>query len=354
MKSKNRFPLHIFLAVALCAVYIVMAARPLGEEYQFVPEWRIDAGTAPLSEPREGDEAIPFKLGQTIGYFTSDGRVTRTVSFPFKAALSERRYAPYNANSQSIKFFNPDGTEAGTLQGSGFPLFDGDRIFLFLPGGSSFAQLDETGAQIWRYSGVAPITAFDSSPCACVAGFADGTARVFSPDGNLLQEFAPGGSDIPVMLGAAVSPDSSMVACVSGLNRQRFVLAQKDGGQTKIIFHEFLGDGDALQRLVQFTADGGSVYYNYSGALGVLDIKSRRASHIPLDGQALSLQECGNLRFVLARGEGKKHTVYAIEKFSSVIGSFSFDADRAFIRCDGGSLFVGKDSFISRIAIEKK
>jgi len=56
--------------------------------------------------------------------------------------------------------------------------------------------------------------------------------------------------------------------------------------------------------------------------------------------------------FVLTKDD-TRYTVYAIEKFDTMNGSFSFEAQSAFIRTDGENLFVGKDSTISRMTIIK-
>ena len=119
-----------------------------------------------------------------------------------------------------------------------------------------------------------------------------------------------------------------------------------------VVFHEYVGQNDPRQRLVEFSKDGSTVWYNYKNTLGIVDTKSGKASHLAIRGQAISLEECGDLVFVLTK-DNTKYTVYAIEKFDTMNGSFSFDAQSAFIRTDDENLFVGKDSSISRIKITK-
>ena len=57
--------------------------------------------------------------------------------------------------------------------------------------------------------------------------------------------------------------------------------------------------------------------------------------------------------FVLSKDEGL-YTVSVIEKFDKYAGNFNFKADNAFITVRNDSLFVGKDSSISRIDIVHK
>ena len=353
MMSKKRF-LPIFLIILIFSVlYVIFAARPLGTEYQLEPEWKIDVSNPTVSERLPDDNPLYFKLGKSVGYFTEDGRVTNFSSFSYKAAISQDYYTCYDANNAASLFFTPDGKKAGVINVSGFPMISGDRIFVFLPGGASFVQCDANGDRLWEYSGTVPLTAFASSSGGCVAGFADGNVCEFDASGNLIQRFSPGGSNYPVILGAAISEDASLLAVVSGQMRQRFVLVKNDGVSSKIIFHEFMDGADSLQKLVKFYDEDRTVVYSSGSMLGIVSTTGGKSSHIKIKGQAIDVQEAGNLIFVLAKAN-HSYTVHIIEHFATLSGSFTFEADNAFIRTNGSDLYIGKDSTISKINIMKK
>lgn len=352
MKTKKSKSFYILIAVIFSLIYIIFAIKPLNKEYQFVPEWKIDVVNPTIKEADDGQEKIFYKLGQSLGYFTDDGKITNFVSFPFKGSISENYYTTYTASNSSCKFFDPDGKEQGTIKVTGFPLIDQDRIFVFQPGGSSFSMCDEKGNKKWEYSGTIPITAFDSSKSAVSAGFADGTICVLDLNGHITQHFIPGGSDYPVILGTGISSDGEMIGVVCGQNKQRFVLAQKNGSQSKIIFHEFLKTDTPHQKLVKFSNDDTAVIYAAGNQLGIINTKTKKSSHISIKGQAIKIEECGNTFFILTKKQ-KNYTVYAVEKFATLVGSFSFTADNAFIQAHNDSLYVGKDYTISKIKIVK-
>lgn len=353
MKATKKISFNIAIAASFCIVYTIFAIKPLGTEYQFTPEWKIDVTNPSLSKPLEGEPLLPFKLGQTLGYFTPEGKVTTFVTFPQKASISRNYYTCYGNNNRETEYFNADGTSAGKIKVTGFPMIDDSHIFTFLPGGSSIVSCGHDGKRHWEYGGAVPITAFDSSENAIVLGFADGNICEFSHDGTLLQRFTPGGSDNPVILGAAVSKNGAYIATVSGQNRQRFVLAKKEGAQTKITAHEFLNSKEPFQKLVKFSADDSTVYYATENELGIADVETGKKSHLKINGNALSIQESGKTVFLLSK-KGSVYTVYIIEKFATLIGSFSFQADSAFILTDGKKLYIGKDSTISCVSISKK
>src|SRR5574344_291067 len=197
---EQKVPFIIPLCVIFSLLYIVLAIKPLGTEYQFIPEWTAKAVPSASQTTSAGTDSsvpavalvqssadteksiraaayagvIPFRLGQTLGYFTPEGGIFRVVTFPYKAAISSSCYATFGTNDGTIPFYDPSGTQAGTIAKSGFPYFDEDKMYLFLPGGNSFSQLGDDGSVLWTYEGYAPVTAFDSSKSGCVAGLADG------------------------------------------------------------------------------------------------------------------------------------------------------------------------------------
>ena len=353
MKAKKKFSFYVLISLLFCIFYIIIAVKPLNTEYIFTPVWKIDI-SSPQKEDEEGNSGVlHFKLGQSMGYFTKDGKITNFISYPYKASISERCYAFYNADNAAADIFDPRGEKLCTVREAGFIKIDGERIFNFRPGGTSFSAYGADGVKLWEYGGTVPITAFDSSAGGAAAGFADGTVCVFRSDGTIKQRLTPGGSDFPVILGVAISPDGKHVATISGQNRQRFVLAEIADSKTKIIMHEFINQSDPVQRLVKFSADGSAVYYNSKNTLGAVRVSDGFTVRLALKGQALSMQEGSGCIFILTKDKAE-YTVYTIEKFASLLGDFSFEAEAAFILAEKDRLYVGKNTTISCIAVEKK
>jgi hypothetical protein len=336
--------------IILSILYIFLAIRPLGSELQFIPQWTIH--TIRASETKSSAPLIPFRLGQTIGYFTSDGTVSSVISFPYKATISKSAYALFGTDDNQIPFYDTNGSETGAITKNGFPFFTDEHLYLFLPGGSSFSELNETGTVTWTYEGYAPVTAFASSHAATAAGFSDGSIIVFSPDGSSSDTFSPGGSDYPVILGVGVSKTATYLACVSGQEKQRFVLAKKADNQYTAVYHKYLDQSLTGQVLVQFSNDEKTVWYSFSGGLGIVNIKTGKHTHIPIDGKILMIKESLKTGFVfILSKKDATFTVSTLEPFDSIAGSFSFEAKNAFIDVNDNSLFVGRDSSITRIDV---
>lgn len=354
MKTKKRHPFYVILSIIFVILYIFLAAKPLSKEYHFNPEWKINISSPVISDIPAGKNLIYFKLGQSIGYFTEDGKITNYTTFPSKAAISSDYYATYSTEQTNISFYNNKGIEQGVFSKSGYPYFDSDRIYVFLPGGASFSKCDTKGNTLWTLENTIPITAFNSKETCTVSGYADGNIKLIdNQTGSTLADFTPGGSDYNVILGLDVSSDGKYIASVSGHDKQRFVLTKNDGLQPVIVYHQFLNSDLQRRTLVHFTKDNKRVIYNYENNLGIYNIEKGKNTNIKIDKAIISIEETDSLIFVLGQ-KGNEYTVYLIEGTDTLEGSFSFTANTAFIKTSGNCLFVGHDSTISKINVTKE
>ncbi|WP_407399503.1 hypothetical protein [Treponema sp.] len=336
-----------------CILYIILAMRPTGTEIHFTPEWTEDIHH--IREANDGDTLIPYRLSNSFGYFTEDGRISSHMDFQFKSAISHKWYCTYLQNNTYTDFFLADGTKAGTITEAGFPFIDDDRIYLMLPGGTSFAKLSATGERQWAYENYSPLTAFSSSKGGTVAGYADGSIISFDSEGKVSQKFNPGGSDIEVILGADISEDGNIVACVSGQDNQRFVVAERNSGHSRIIYHEYLGSQLNRQTLVKFTRKSDFVYYNFKDGLGIVNLSNSTSKKIPIKGKITQIEfsDDDELVFVLSR-DRSTYTITVLEKNTHQMASFSFAGESSFIQTRKNSLFIGRNNKISRISISRK
>ena len=352
MDVKSKTGRIIILSAVFCLLYIILALRPTGTELHFTPEWTVSIADAP-SETEQ--DCIPFRLGQDAGYFTEDGKIAYAVSFPYKAAVSENYIAPFSPDAAETKFYSPKGNELGVIKSEGFPFFEEDRIFVFIPGGSTFIKCDVNGNEFWRYEYYAPITAFSSSKEAFLAGYADGRMIAFDPRGNILQDFVAEGCTYPVILGAGISYDGTTAACISGHEPQRFIVSKKEENHSKIIFHAQLKNETYEQQPVKFSRDGKSIFYGCSGGIGIAIPEDRKNIIIPLEGLISQIEEspAENFFYILSRS-GDTCTVTIIEDSQNKAAEFSFKAQHAFIKAKGTKLFVGRDKKISAITVSRK
>ena len=353
MKTVKTIRIFILITILFTILYLFFASKPLSKEYQFTPVWNINTSYPVVKTSQLKENPVHFHLGQTIGYFDSEGTITHYKSFPSKVSISDYYYAVYDSNADNTPFYFPDGKQAGTIKASGYPYFVDDIIYVMLPGGASFAKCDDEGNVIWQYEGVIPITAFSAKKDFTAIGLSDGTIKVFENNsGSNIINFAPGGSDYPVILGLDISENGEYIASISGHNQQRFVLSHKEGSQQKIIYHTFLPVDSPYRTLIHFCDSKKRVYYNYDDKLGIYDLKSNTNSLVQLKNKVISIEESDDFIFLLSKKQ-KEYTVSLIENTNTLGGSFSFEADTAFIHSVNNDLYIGKDNSISRLSITK-
>lgn len=354
MKTKKTlFPFFLF-AFIFIIIYLIFAAKPLSKEYQFTPKWIISSDSQPDSTNNNRNPNLFFKLGKKLGYFSDNGKILQFQNYTDYAAISKNYYSFYNSNSQEIPFYFPNGEKAGTINQSGYPYFINENIYIFLPGGNSYGLCDEKGNIKWISEYAIPITAFSGNSNYTISGYANGAIRIHNNnDYKDMLEYFPGGSDYPVIYGVDISKDGNYFASVSGLNRQRFVLAKKENNQAKIIYHEFLDSQINRRTLVKFVANNSKIIFDIGNSVGIYDFEKEKASFIDVDKKIISIEEIDDMVFLLGKNN-TDYTVYILGKKNILLGSFSFEAETACIQTNNNSLFLGKDNSISKIEITKE
>lgn len=353
--KKNKFPFLLFAALIL---YIILAFTPLSTELQLTPAWTVDV-TEQEASNTSNLNVLPFKLGQYAGYFSHDGKIASINNFEYKATVSKNYLIPYTKSSVQFDVYNPEGKVLSTVSESGFPYVTDDNIFVMLPGGSGFECVDLEGNVITRHLHTSPITAFNSGKKLTIAGYSDGKLCTF--DKSMVEQYSltPGGSETEVILGANVSSEGNYFACVSGQDRQRFVLYKNEVNHAKIVYHKFLKKSIVHQTLVYFSNDESTVYFNDAEGLGIVNIEKGRYSHINIPGTVLDIQESPVAQsiYVLSKKRERSRNIYTVtilEQKSHKTSSFSYEAESSFILTDENSLFVGKDTKISKLVISKE
>lgn len=360
MKIKENLPIIITASVGFLILYTFLAPRSLSRELQLTPQWTTSIFQKNQDTENPSAAQLPFQLGQNMGYFTQDGQITLIESYPFHATISPTYRASYSPESTRIPVYEVNSSTAQGqpdfyLEGAGFPFFSEDRMYLFSPGGYGFAQYTRESGKLWQFEHSAPIVTFSSSLAGAAVGYADGIIFIFSNTGELVQTFKPGGSTYPIILGTALSPSGNQLACVSGIDQQRFVLTQQRNGVNKVVFHTYLEKDHREPVLVQFSKDESKVFYASGTGIGIVDCILLEAKEFPLKGTILAIEECNEngLICVLTKDYGR-YNIYLIEANGTLIGSFGFKADAAFIKVTDGDLYVGRDTKISKIDLTRK
>lgn len=342
---------HSWIIVAALAAiaYFFLAARPLGKEFTMSPRW-----ATPLEAVSPGDRAAkdvrPFSLSGRFGYYGQDGELLLSSVSADSVAISKDLYAEYGVRGTKPVFRRPDGKEAFSLGEAGAPAFVSDRLFLVSPDNASLAEYSLTGGRLWTRDAGSLITCFDANREYSVAGGLDGKLALIGLGGGLAYSFSPGGSRLSVILGCALSPDSSMIAVVSGIDRQRFLLLERRGDGYRVAYHAYLPSDFRRRVLVDFSDDGRYAMYEGDGTLSIMDVRTHETRSLPAAGKILAARS-GPIpgTFLVLTDEGAVNRLKAVRGVDTVVADVSFPRADAFLDCLGGSAFLGCGDRIARI-----
>ncbi|MBO7486858.1 MAG: hypothetical protein J6T84_12450 [Spirochaetaceae bacterium] len=359
MKEGKKINLYIIFGFLIVLLYLFLAIKPLRKELCFEPE-----KTLVLSEladeqfflsPAGEKSVFCFRLSDYAGYLTEDAEPVFVSKYPYKATLTDSMWTFYENDADAITVKTVDGTEQAVLNTTGFPFFQNDRLFVFLPNGNALKEFYLTGREKWIYEGYAPITAYNSSKTESVIGFADGEIVCLDSYGKQKFSFYPKGSDREVILGVDIDSDKKMIASVSGINRQRFVLVSYTDDQQKIVFHEYL-DGNLRQPIfVHFGKLADSVYFQCKTGLGIMNCSNFKLNIVPMTEQIIQVEELEDLGLSLVLAENDNNwKVYLFENAYKLIGTLPFTAESAFLKATENGFFLGKDNTVSKIKITYK
>ncbi len=358
MNIKGNLKYLLAGSIVFLLVYLFLAAVPLGPDFYFEPSWVRQitvADTAEVETPRDEafpENAIPFHLGNTFGYFTPDGTIVLSRTSTERIIVSRHGWATYPHDAQQTTISFTDNAADVLIHEPGYVHLDKDRIYLFHPGGNRVSSLSEKAETLWTREHTAPITAFNSSPAGTVIGYADGNLTAVSPTGEILFTFWPGGSDHQIILGTAISGDGEFIACISGIDRQRFIVAQRMSNQYRILYHTYLEGNLRRQLYCNFDDRGKHVFFETASGLGIFDSNTLESRILQIPGTIVSTGEIpGNSVFTVLSKNGNEFTLSAIEKPDHIVGSAIFPGTDAFLVQQGTTLFLGIDSRITRIDI---
>ncbi|WP_461246722.1 WD40 repeat domain-containing protein [Treponema sp. R6D11] len=363
--AQKKSTAKVFIIILIFIVYFLIAARPIPRETVLSHRWiRSLSANSQTSYAQDetalsdsvvnasvlSDTLLPFTLGSRFGYVDAQGQFAVNRSKISDIYLSPNMWTEYGAEPANIVINNILNDKQTNIENTrGYPVLLGDRIFILGSEQNSLSQISENGNVLWTYEFGAPLTCIDATSETVVTGSLDGAVEVFNSSGERLYYFEPGGSRYSVILGCAISKDGSHIGIVCGVEQQRFLLFERfgsAGGEYKIVYHEFLGNGFRRPVYILFVDDDRRVVFERDGGIGCYTIKSRRGIFIPLDGNIVAVDGSGDqgVLFLITSHPGQEKKLTGIQFPREGLFGFLGNTELVFLR----ALFKSDDVFLSR------
>ena len=368
MKSKSR--IWVIGGIVLFAAGFFIAARPIPQETVLVPRWLVSLETGIPStltdsqevspEPRSAGNLMPFELGSRFGYFDRQGNFSINQHRMANVSLAPQRWAEYGPEPDAITVMGSDGEALAIIENPrGYPFFIDGRTFLINSENNAISAVDDSGAISWTYEFASEITSVDAAAGLLLAGTLDGVLSVVDSGGRQVFSFEPGGSRYSVIYGCAISHDGSLLAVISGLDEQRFLLLERYGNNDyRVIYHEFLESRFTRPVVIAFIEEDRWIIFEHHNGLGFYRVGSRQTGHVKINGELSAIDLSGGQGLIFAivspHAPENAQELLSISLPGRVIMRAPFKCEEVFLGRAGTRLFIGGGQSLIAFDLEKR
>ena len=365
--SKKRPARVFFVALIVSILYFALFPYPLGREIVARPVWSVtlpDPGSPQPSNPRGASVsapdsakaiAAPFQLGDLFGFAAANGDILYAEKTLFRVALSQAGFVNYTRLGMNWMLQNVRGARVISFSGYGYPLLssDGGRIFVVKADLSGIIELDRAGDVIWSRDFPAMLTTVSVPGDSLLVGLLNGTLLLLNGRGSPVYEHVMGGSRLPVILGAVVSADGSLMASVSGIAPQFLTVLRRQGTGFGEIAKEVLASDFRREVRMSFSPDSRYLLIEGERAAGMFDPAAARLAWLPLSGGLADVSFPGSGRLAaMAARDGTLVELRILRPFTAPILKETFTAQQLFLGTVEGDLLLGLDGRLLRIGLE--
>jgi hypothetical protein len=362
---KKRPARALFIGLCASVAYFGLFPYPLGKEIVARPRWAaelplqaaipLQPGAAELKEAPGGGPAS-FQLGDLLGYIDVDGAVLHAEKVLFRATLSDSGYVNYTRLGTDWIMRNPRGARLQSFSGSGYPLLspDGGRFFIVKTDLTGIMELDGSGGVRWSRDVPGFMTSASIQGDELLLGLIDGSMILLNRQGMPVFERSFTESRIPVILGAAVSPDGGLLAAISGIEPQKLTVLRRQGASYAVIAQTALASDFRREVRLAFAPDARSLLLEGERAVGWFDPSARRLDWAPLRGALAGLSFIRGGRWAAAAAqEGSLAELLILAPRGVTAARELFPARELFVGSVAGQLLVGLDGRLLRIDVEE-
>jgi hypothetical protein len=352
----ERHPILRSLVLILCVlVYFFLGAEPLAREYTARPVWR--TALARVTDPEALPGAYGFSTGDWYGFISRDGQLGLAEEVPGGAVVSDWAFVSRPAGTSPTsprELRGADGSMLGSFD-AGLPFFASGRLFSTSLDGTSVTSHAENGLSIWNHAFPSQVSAFVANEDIVIGGTVDGWIEAINTTGERVLRFAPGGSRLPVILGVGVSPSSSWIAMLSGLDAQRLVVLGRGKSDYRVVSHRYLESAYREPARVAVLGDDRHVLYRQPYGIGVWEVSGKTDDILPVkaDDFEVYFNEDQGLAYLVATYAGRSELV-VFRPPAKLLGRIDLGKGLGVVNIDGSTAYLAGSEAIARLDFVKE
>jgi len=282
MKQRGVF----LIGLILITVYYFLFPRPSGKELIISPDQLTVLKPVLSSADTSFIPALAVRSGNNAGYLDADHEL--------RAFFSSRMMAVDSSwiavsGDDGLSLMEPGGRLIARIPDSAYPFTRNGNLFLYRNKTGILSKIDPAnGRVLWRREYISEITVLDGCPGKTLVGLLDGRVELIDDTGGILLEYRPGGSRIEAVYGGAISRDGSMIALISGLDPQRFILLEERKNGYRPVTHHDTGTDFRRSVAIDFVINDSRVLYENNGFIDAVNLNGYAVSPLDLSGKLVN------------------------------------------------------------------
>lgn len=352
----ERHPVLRSLVWILCVLaYFFVGAEPLAKEYTARPVWR--TALERVANPEVLPGAYGFSTRDWFGFITRDGKLGLADVVSGGATVSDWAFVASPTSTTPASRRELRGADGGILGSfdAGLPFFASGRLFSSSMDGTIVSSYGKDGVPIWNHAFPSQVSAFVANEDMVIGGTVDGWLEAIDTRGKRVVRFAPGGSRLPVILGVGVSPSSSWIAMLSGLDAQRLVVLGRGKSDYRVVSHRYLDSAYREPTRVTVLGDDRHVLYRQPKGVGVWEVSGKTDDILPVraDDFEVYYHKDQGLAYLVASYAGNSELV-VFRPPAKLLGRIDLGKGLGVVRIEGATAYLAGAEAIARLDFSKE
>jgi len=355
LKKKKKKHIGI-LSFIIGIVIIVFFAVPTGKENVVKPLWY---SSVTKTEPLKNGQAegrIWYRSGNIYGYTDLEGNIYLSEKSSFFTSITDSVYMDYSKVSEKFYIKNSDGILLDGFKATGYPFFDktGKRLLVVKTDLSGISEITRNGQQKWKRDFISTITTVSVSKKLMVLGLLDGNMLILDEKGEIIYQFKPGGSKIPIIVGTAISDNENTVACIFGLEPQNILIFKRENGNFALMFSKKTDTNFRRETLLKFGWNDDFLLAEDYHGIDIVDILSGKLVRTKLKGEIRDISVLNNRMIAVIVSELNNRSYFDIvNQYGATIFHTEFNGSAGPIReIKNHIIIIGIHGGIMRLDIE--
>lgn len=351
----------LFKAIALIAilVYALLGSYTIKPGNAYIQEWTIDVQTKTIdSDSSEGNTAeqwIPFRVEDSFGFVSAEGRLLQSSSIDWNVALGDTSYCNYTRQGSNLVIRDPIRNYLYPLSVEGYPVQRGGNYFVLSSDLTGVAAFSAAGEFFFSKEFPSIITSLDASEDTVGIGLLNGRVELFTKEGSSQASIQPETSRINAVYGTALSSANQMAAVVHGIDPQFLSLYQFDGINSQRLSQIEISDPKRSQAKITFSENGEYLLCETATEVLVMSTEEPIESFsLPLSGTPVDFEFYPELDAIYVLEEQQESAVLSIYSTEGRLYSKeAFSGRPQWLLRAEGNLYIGAGSLLRKVAIER-